>query len=284
MAVSDATESGAAGASSLAAPEVAEGPTGASRWLTNKWVLRLISLVVVMGGWELVGSNINPIFLSTPSKIFVALIEMLRNGELARALGISIAGIAIGFSGALVVGIPVGIMMGRNRSFEYLLDPWVNALFVTPRVALIPLILIWFGIGFEAQVVVIFLSSVFPILINSYAGVRNISGSLVDVGRVFGASERQLFAEIILPASVPFIMTGLRLGIGHAVIAMVVAQMFLAQAGLGRLLVQNGDRFRTDNVFAVIIAIGLLGVALTEVVKLVERRYAHWKESERAFY
>jgi ABC-type nitrate/sulfonate/bicarbonate transport system permease component len=284
MVVSDATESSAAGASTLAAPDAAEGQAGAGRWLTNKWVLRLISLVVVMGGWELVGSNINPIFLSTPTKIGVALIEMLRNGDLVRALGISIAGISIGFSAALVVGIPVGIMMGRNRSFEYLLDPWVNALFVTPRVALIPLILIWFGIGFEAQVVVIFLSSVFPILINSYAGVRNISGSLVDVGRVFGASERQLFAEIILPASVPFIMTGLRLGIGHAVIAMVVAQMFLAQVGLGRLLVQNGDRFRTDNVFAVIIAIGLLGVALTEVVKQIERRYAHWKESERAFY
>ena len=281
MAVSDVAARGTAGAEDE--PAEVSGRRGGG-WLQNRWVLRAISLVVVVVGWEIAGSRINPIFLSTPSKIVVALIAMVGNGELARALGISIGGIAIGFTAALLLGIPIGILMGRNRSLEYLLDPWVSALFVTPRVALIPLILIWFGIGFEAQVVVIFLSSLFPVLINAYAGVRNISASLVDVGRVFGASERQLFAEIILPAAVPFVMTGVRLGIGHAVIAMIVAQMFLAQAGLGRLLVQYGDRFRTDNVFAVIIVIGMLGVALTEVVKMLERRFAHWKESERAFF
>jgi ABC-type nitrate/sulfonate/bicarbonate transport system permease component len=213
----------------------------------------------------------------------VALWTITLNGQLLEALKLSVLGLVLGFGSAIIVGVPTGIWMGRSRTFESALEPWVNALFVTPRVALIPLLLIWFGIGFEAQVVVIFLSAVFPIIINSYAGVRDISSNLVDTARAFCANERQLFLEVILPASVPFVMTGLRLGIGHAVIGMIVAQMFLALTGLGKLLVNYGDFFKTDYVFAVVIVIGLLGVILTEAVKRVESRFAHWKESERAF-
>lgn len=247
------------------------------------WLLRLVTLVIVLGGWELLGARVNPIFLSTPTRILAALADLIRNGQLFEAMRLSLLGIVLGFGAAIVVGVPLGIAMGRSRTVEAIFEPYANALFVTPRVALIPLLLIWFGIGFGAQVVVIFLSSVFPIIINSYAGVRDISANLVDTARSFCASERQLFFEVILPAAVPFIMTGLRLGIGQAVIGMVVAQMFLALSGLGKLLVNYGDFFKTDYVFAVVIAISVLGVALTEAVKAIERRFAHWKESERAF-
>jgi NitT/TauT family transport system permease protein len=240
-------------------------------------------VVVVLGAWEVFGAQINPIFLSTPSRIAVALFNLVRTGELLVALRLSLLGLVIGFAAAVVIGVPMGVLMGRSRTVAAALEPWVNALYVTPRVALIPLLLIWFGIGFEAQLVVIFLSSVFPLIINSYAGVREISSNLVDTARSFCASERQLFFEVILPASVPFIMTGLRLGIGQAVIGMIVAQMFLALSGLGKLLVNYGDFYKTDYVFAVVIVIGLLGVVLTEGVKIVERRFAHWKETERAF-
>ncbi len=247
------------------------------------WAIRAASVVVVLGGWEILGAQINPIFLSTPSRIAVALWTIANNGQLAEALKLSVLGLILGYGAAILVGVPTGIWMGRSRTFEAALEPWVNALYVTPRVALIPLLLIWFGIGFEAQVVVIFLSSVFPIIINCYAGVRDISGNLVDTARAFCANERQLFLEVILPASVPFMMTGLRLGIGQAVIGMIVGQMFLALSGLGKLLVNYGDFFKTDYVFAVVIVVGLLGVILTEGVKRVEARFAHWKESERAF-
>jgi NitT/TauT family transport system permease protein len=247
------------------------------------WAIRALSVIVVLGGWEVLGGQINPVFLSTPSRIVVALVTLIRNGQLFEALQLSLLGIVLGFSAAIIVGVPLGIWMGRSRTAEAALEPWVNALYVTPRVALIPLLLIWFGIGFEAQLVVIFLSSVFPLIVNSYAGVREISSNLVDTARSFCADERQLFFEVVLPASVPFIMTGLRLGIGQAVIGMIVAQMFLALSGLGKLLVNYGDFFKTDYVFAVVIVIGLLGVALTEGVKIVERRFAHWKETERAF-
>ncbi|MCC7369501.1 MAG: ABC transporter permease [Chloroflexi bacterium] len=269
----------------MSAAEAPSGsPAGASGSRPRGFlVARLVTLVIVLAAWEIVGRQINPIFLSTPSRILVALADMIRNGQIFVALRISLLGIALGFTSAIIVGVPLGILMGRSRLAEAILEPYANALYVTPRVALIPLLLIWFGIGFEAQVVVIFLSSVFPIIINSYAGVRDISANLVDTARSFCASERQLFTEVILPAAVPFIMTGLRLGIGQAVIGMVVAQMFLALSGLGKLLVNYGDFFKTDYVFAVVLVIGLLGVALTEIVKRLERRFAHWKESERAF-
>jgi NitT/TauT family transport system permease protein len=255
----------------------------ARRGSTFYWIVRGLSIVIVLGGWEILGAQINPVFLSTPSRILVALLALLRNGQLFEALRLSLLGIALGFGAAVAVGVPLGILMGRSRTAEAALEPWVNALYVTPRVALIPLLLIWFGIGFEAQVVVIFLSSVFPLIVNSYAGVREIGSSLVDTARSFCADERQLFYEVVLPASAPFIMTGLRLGIGQAVIGMIVAQMFLALSGLGKLLVNYGDFYKTDYVFAVVIVIAVLGVVLTEAVKIIERRFAHWKATERAF-
>lgn len=265
-----------------AAPDV-RTPHRVGRPAAFYWLIRGLSVFVVLVAWEVLGASINPIFLSTPSRIALALFDITRNGQLFEALKLSLLGLVIGFGASILVGVPLGILMGRSRTIEAVFEPWVNALFVTPRVALIPLLLIWFGIGFQAQVVVIFLSSVFPIIINAYSGVRDISSNLVDTARAFCADERQLFLEVILPASVPFVMTGLRLGIGHAVIGMIVAQMFLALSGLGKLLVNYGDFYKTDYVFAVVIVIGILGVLLTELVKQVERRFAHWKESERAF-
>ena len=148
---------------------------------------------------------------------------------------------------------------------------------MAPRVALVPLILIWFGIGVEAQFVVIFLSSVFEVMINAYAGARNMNSAWVETARSFGATRSQVFFQIVMPGSVPFIMTGLRLGIGHAVIGMVVGQMFLALSGLGEMLVDFGDVFDTASVFAVVIVISVFGVILTNAVQLLERRFTNWR-------
>lgn len=246
-----------------------------------RWTIRTITFVVIIAGWEIVGSNINPLFLSSPSAIVQALWRLTVTGEILDALKISVWVMLVGFAFAVVIGIPLGILMGRTRFLEIMLEPYVNALFVTPRVALIPLILIWFGIGLNAQIFVVFLSSVFPILINSFAGARNVSKEWVDTARSFGANPRQQFFEVVLPGSVPFIATGLRLGIGHAVIGMVVAEMFLALSGLGGLLVNFGDLFQTANMFAVIIVVAVLGIILTATVKKLEDHFALWKSSER---
>ena len=146
-----------------------------------------------------------------------------------------------------------------------------------PRIALIPLIIILFGLGVPAQMVVIFGTSVFPILLSTYAGVRNVPNDLIETAHAFGANERQLFYNIIIPASVPFIMSGLRLGIGQAIIGMVVAQMFLGLSGIGFMLTKYGNMFETAYVFVVVLALAFLGIVMTEVVKRIEQRYSLWK-------
>lgn len=252
-------------------------------YLGSAWTVRLASLSVVLVAWQIVGSMLNPIFLSTPVKIVAALVQLFANGELLPALWLSLAGVAIGFAGGALVGVTLGLIMGRWRRAEWALDPYVNALFVTPSVALIPILLIWFGIGFQAQLVIIFIGAVIPITINTFAGVRNINREWIDAARSFCANDRQIFLDVIIPGAVPHIMTGLRLGIGHAVISMVVAQMFLALSGLGQLLVVYGDFFKTAYVFAVVIVIGSIGVILTECVKAADRHFAHWSRSDEGW-
>ncbi len=248
--------------------------------ISRKWGLRLLSLAVVLVLWQIVGSRINPIFLSTPTKIAAAFAATIASGELPQAVLVSLGVTAAGFFAALIIGIPVGLLMGRFRTFEYLIDPYVNALYVVPRIALIPLIIIWAGLGVTAQIVVVFGTTVFPILLSTYAGVKHVDKRLIETAHSFGASERQLFFKVIIPASVPFIMSGLRLGIGQAVIGMIVAQMFLGIAGMGFMLTNYGNQFATDYVFVVVLSLAALGIALTELVKLAERRFNHWKSDE----
>ena len=243
----------------------------------RKWVLRAISVIAVLALWQVVGGNINPIFLSTPTAIARAFVEVVRDGELVRALGVSVGVVLAGFTVAMIVGVPIGLLMGWFRTFEYLVDPYVNALYVVPRIALIPLIIIWFGLGVPAQVVVVFGTSVFPILLSTYAGVRNVPHDLVETAHAFGAGRWQLFYNIIIPSSVPFIMSGLRLGIGQAIIGMVVAQMFLGLSGMGFMLTKYGNMFETAYVFVVVLALAALGIVMTEAVKRVERRFSLWK-------
>jgi len=248
--------------------------------LTSKWGLRLMSLTVVLAAWQIVGSRINPIFLSTPTKIAEAFVATIASGELPQAVFVSLGVTAAGFFTALIIGIPIGLLMGRFRTFEYLIDPYVNALYVVPRIALIPLIIIWAGLGVAAQIVVVFGTTVFPILLSTYAGVKHVDKRLIETAHSFGAGERQLFFKVIIPASVPFIMSGLRLGIGQAVIGMIVAQMFLGIAGMGFMLTNYGNQFATNYVFVVVLSLAALGIALTELVKFVERRFNHWKSDE----
>lgn len=244
---------------------------------TRKWVLRAISVACVLVVWQLVGSNINPIFLSTPAAIARACVEVVQDGELPKALGISIGVVLAGFTVATLIGVPIGLLMGWFRTFEYLVDPYVNALYVVPRIALIPLIIIWFGLGVPAQIVVVFGTSVFPILLSTYAGVRNVPHDLVETAHAFGADRWQLFHNVIIPSSVPFIMSGLRLGIGQAIIGMVVAQMFLGLSGMGFMLTKYGNMFETAYVFVVVLALAGLGIVMTEAVKRMERRFSLWK-------
>ena len=244
--------------------------------------VKLITFVIVMALWEIAGRYVNPLFLASPSAIATAFVELLKSGELPNAIGTSLVGFLLGIALAIVIGIAIGVAMGRVRMVEYILEPYVNALYSTPSIALIPLFILWFGVGLASKIIIIFALSVFIVIINTFTGVRNLSQSIVDVGTAFGANERQVFWWIVLPAALPFIMTGLRLAVGRGILAMIVAEFFTAISGLGGMIVKYGNFFQTAKMFVPIIVVSLLGVAAVEIVKRVEARLAPWKETERA--
>lgn len=238
--------------------------------------VRLISIIVAIALWEVLGRQINPLFMSYPSAILKAGVEQVASGELMEALASSLRTLVLGFASASLVGVPIGLCIGRYRLFDAATDWLVNALYATPLVAVMPLVILWFGLGDLAKLFIVSLLAVFPILINTAAGVRNIPANLLDVGTAFAATERQAFVKIIVPATMPYIMTGLRLGIGRAIIAMVVAEFFTAITGLGAMIVKYGNQYDTAGMFVPILVLMLLGVGLTSLVRRVESHFAPW--------
>ncbi len=245
-------------------------------------VIRAATVGAFLIAWELYGRSLSPIFLSYPTAILAAAGELIGSGELLAALLKSLQGLVIGFSLAVVLGITLGILMGRYRGLYYALNPFVVALYATPGVALIPLIMLWFGLGLQAKIVIITEACFFPIVLNTLAGVRNVSRANVDVARAYGASERQILRMVLLPSAVPFIMAGIRLAVGRGVIGMVVAEFFTALSGVGSLIIIYSNAFATAKLFVPVITLSLLGVSLTALAQQLERRMAPWKETERA--
>jgi len=280
--------SATAGAEDIKALLAQSKPSGLSAYLSairrgdKGGLVRALSVTLTLVAWELYGRQVDPIFLSYPTAILAAVPEMLATGELQSAFISSLEGLSIGLLFAMVLGTLLGVLMGRYRLVDQILDIQVSALYATPNVALIPLIILWFGLGLTAKIVIIFLAGFFPIVVNTYSGVRNISKGQVEVLQAEGASEYQILTKVVLPASLPFITTGIRLAMGRAVVGMVVAELFTAVSGLGGSIVGYGNAFATDKLFVIIIVLALLGVSLTEAIRVAERHLASWKETERA--
>lgn len=245
-------------------------------------LIRAASVVVFLAAWEFYGRRTDPILLTYPIAVARAAVELVRSGELFRQLLVSLAALAAGFGASLVLGVGLGLLMGRSRVAEAALDPHINALYATPQVALTPLLMMWFGLGFTVKLVMIFLFAFFPILINTAGGVKNVSGSMVEVGRAYLASNRQILLKVLVPAALPFIAAGVRIAVGRAVVGMIVAELFTAITGLGAMLTLYGNLFETAKMFVVIVVLGLLGIGLIQAVQALERRVARWKETERA--
>ena len=245
-------------------------------------LIRAASVLCFLVAWEFYGRRTDPILLTYPTAVVWAAVQLIRTGELPRQLLVSLTTLGVGFGLSLVLGVGLGLAMGRSRVAEAALEPHMNALYATPQVALTPLLMMWFGLGFTVKAVIIFLFAFFPILINTASGVRNVSASMVEVGAAYMASERQILLKVIFPAALPFIMAGVRLAVGRAIVGMVVAELFTAITGLGAMLTLYGNLFETAKMFVVIIVLGLLGVALIRATQALERRMARWKETERA--
>jgi len=244
-------------------------------------LIRLVSTLVVLGAWELVGRQIDPLFMSYPTAVAEAAVRLTKSGELPTALVSSLSTLALGFAIAAVLGVLAGLLIGRYRTVEVATDWLVNALYATPLVAVVPLVILWFGLGFSAKLFVVVLLAIFPVLINTASGVRNVPPALIDVGTGFAASEWQVFTKVILPASLPYTMTGLRLGVGRAIIGMVVAEFFTAITGLGALVVKYGNQFDTASMLVPVLVLMVLGVGLTAGLRQAEARIAPWKADQR---
>jgi ABC-type nitrate/sulfonate/bicarbonate transport system permease component len=242
----------------------------------TRWV-RLASIFIVLVGWELAGRQVNPLFMSYPSAIAEAAVRMAATGELLGAFLESLKTLLAGFVVSSLFGICVGLAIGRYKTVEAATDWVINALYATPLVAVVPLVTLWFGLGFEAKLFIVFIMTLFPVLINTSAGVRNVPDSLIELGNAFAANERQIFTKIILPSALPYMMTGLRLGIGRAIIGMVVAEFFTAITGLGALIVKYGNQYDTASMFVPIFVLMLLGVTLSIIVRRLEDTIAPWK-------
>lgn len=244
-------------------------------------LIRLVAIVVLLGAWEIFGRQIDPLFMSYPTAIARASVQMVASGELISGFLESMRTLLLGSATAAVLGVALGMLIGRYRVVDAASDWLVSALYATPLVAIVPLVILWFGLDFSAKYFVVVIMAIFPILINTASGVRNVSQSLIDVGVAFDASERQIFTKFILPAALPYTMTGLRLGVGRAIIGMVVAEFFTAITGLGALIVKYGNQFDTASMLVPVFLLMLLGVALTALIRRAERWIAPWKESER---
>jgi ABC-type nitrate/sulfonate/bicarbonate transport system permease component len=246
----------------------------------EKKILGTVSVVLFLAVWELVGNVyqwINPLFMSAPSLILKAAIELFRSGEIWNDLYVSGVEFFWGFILSVVVGIPFGIAVGWYKRAAYIFDPFVNAMNATPRVALLPLIIIWLGIGILSKVGIIFLGSVFPLMINTRDGVKTTPINLLNAAKSFGASQWQIFGSVVLPSTLPFILTGLRLAVGRALIGVFVGELYAATAGIGFMVTVAGATFQTDKVFVGILIFIIVGLVGTNALDRVERRFDKWR-------
>lgn len=244
-------------------------------------LVRTLAVVLFFILWEVTGRDVNPMLMTYPTAIFKAAGEVIANGELMVALKQSLWVFAVGMTISIVAGVVIGVMVGQWWFFEYTLDPFINALYAIPRIALIPLIMMWVGLQDAGKITILVSIAIFPVIINTYSGVKDVRGSLIDIGRAFGATESDIFFKITLPAALPFIMTGIRLAVGFGIIGMIVAEFFTAINGLGGLIVNYANVFKTAKVFVPIIVLAFMGVGLTQFVQWLERRFSKWRLLER---
>ena len=250
------------------------------RALTRPRVYRsLISLAVLLIGWELVGRFVltNKLFFVPLSDVAVAFVQLTLNGELEKNIAASFTAIGYGMALAIVIGISFGILLGASRIVADYTEAYINALYSTPLVAVAPLLILWLGIGIGSKIAVVFLISVFPILISTASGVRNVDAHFLDVAKAFGATRSQVVFKVLIPAGLPFVLTGVRLAIGRAIVGVVIGELFGANAGLGYLIYTAGQTFDVPALFVGVICLAFAGVSLTWLLQKVETRLIRWK-------
>jgi ABC-type nitrate/sulfonate/bicarbonate transport system permease component len=236
------------------------------------------SILAGLALWEIAGRSTSAAFMVPFSETLVRLWQLVSGGEFIAQLLDSAQLFITGFVLALVVGVPLGVLLARVRSLRVGVEPYIMTLYATPMVALIPFILSMMGFGFAPKVLVVFLFAVFPVLYNTVEGARSIKPELIEVAKSYRSSEYALWREVMLPYTLPFIMTGVRQAIGRALVGMVAAEFFLSSTGLGQLIMGASQNFDTGGVFASILVIGLIGVGLMRIGLKIEQHFARWRQ------
>ncbi len=243
--------------------------------------IRMVSLAIFLGIWQIGAMNVDPVLFTSPWKVAVAAVGMIASGELWAGLWPSLLVLVMGLTLAIIFGTLLGLALARFHILDVGLTVYITFLYSIPSVALVPLIVLWAGYETTAKVIILFLFAFFPMVINTYQGVKSVDVKLLEVGRAFRCSERQLWTNIVLPGALPFIVTGIRLAVGRGMIGMVLADLYTAISGIGYLIVRSAATFQVDKMFVPIVTLGLLGVTLTALLRMVEKVVAPWTAADQ---
>lgn len=255
----------------------ARGRSARLRVTSPSFYLPAIAGVVFLGLWELFGRLSNPILFAPPSRVVQAFVSLVASGELPSAVGVTVSTLAVGYLLSAVVGIGVGVLVGRRWTLARILEPYLDAIYATPRVVIIPLVIVWFGVGYSGRLFIIFIGTVIPIILNTAIGVRHARRDLIEVAQSFGAGERELVRHVIVPGAVPYIVAGLRIAAGRALLGVVIAEMFLDLTGVGGIIATSAQFFHTADMLSAVIVLAALGIALLGSLTWLENRYSSWK-------
>ena len=245
----------------------------------RKVLLGFLAVAMFIAAWQAAFLFVpfNKLFISKPDLIWNALVDLVVSGDLLRDLAVSAAPFLYGFSAAVIVGVPLGVVMGWRAPVRYTLDPIMTIFYASPLVALAPLVIVFFGVGVSGKAIIIFVLSVFPFIFNAQAGVRAIDPLLINVVRSLGGSERDLYLKVLIPGVLPYIVAGARIAVGRGLIGILVGEFFAASEGIGYAIARFGDLFALDKMFACILCIMVIAVVMTEGIRWAERSAFPWR-------
>ena len=245
-------------------------------------MLGAIAVVVFFAAWQAIFLVVplNPLFFTTPEQIAVGFVDLVESGDLLHDLTVSAVPFGLGLAAAVMIGVPLGIVMGWRVRIGYALDPLMTVFYASPLVALAPLLVIFFGVGVSGKTIIVFTLAVFPFVFNAASGVRAVDRVLINVVRSLGGRERDVYLKILLPSVLPFIVAGARIAVGRALIAVLVGEFFAASEGIGYAISRFGDIFAIDRMFACILTVMVIAVALTEGIRWAERAAFPWRSSQ----
>jgi ABC-type nitrate/sulfonate/bicarbonate transport system permease component len=263
--------------------DLAQRESAAVRWYRAhaSTIRGLFSLLIVALAWEIAGrSGRWPLLIAPLSEILARFAQLAASGELTRHVLVSLNEFLVGFAIAAVIGILLGVAIASSDAVRDFIDPWVSAVYATPTVALAPLFIFIFGIDAPSKMAVVFLLTVFPVIINTAAGIRSTDQAFIDAARSFSANRTQIFTKVLIPSALPFIVAGLRLGIGRGLVGVVVGEFIGARAGLGYLIFRSSQGFQIDAMWVGVFLLAGTGVLAVIVLQRVERRLAPWRRFE----